>query len=80
MLKTNLGLSDEEFSHGRLHPEYGTGQAAQTAVIWDLISNRLYYAHTALSYDAVLMAPTISKSSRSSLFTTPLHASTTSQD
>jgi hypothetical protein len=58
ILKTKLGLSDEEYSQCRLHPIYGTGQgSASSPVIWALISSRLFNAHAARSYGATFISP-----------------------
>jgi hypothetical protein len=58
VLKTKLGLSDEEYSHCRLHPIYGTGQgSANSPVIWALISSRLFDAQAARAYGATFVSP-----------------------
>jgi hypothetical protein len=58
VLKTKLGLSDEEFSHCQLHPIYGTGQgSANSPAIWALISSRLFDAHAARAYGATFLSP-----------------------
>jgi hypothetical protein len=56
-LKTNLGLSEEEYSHCRLHPIYGTGQGSTNSVIWVLISSRRFDAHAATAYGATFSSP-----------------------
>jgi hypothetical protein len=58
VLKTKLGLSEEEFSHCQLHPIYGTGQgSANSPVIWVLIFSRLFDAHAARAYGAPFFSP-----------------------
>jgi hypothetical protein len=57
-LKTKLGLSEEAYSHCRLHPIYGTGQgSANSPVIWALISSRLFDTHTARAHGATFFSP-----------------------
>jgi hypothetical protein len=57
VLKTKLGLSDEEYSRYRLHPIYGTGQgSANSPVIWALICSRLLDAQAARAYGATFVS------------------------
>lgn len=58
LLKTQMGVSTEEFKHSRLFPIYGTGQgSANSPVIWCLISNRLFEAHETHSHGATFQSP-----------------------
>jgi hypothetical protein len=58
VLKTKLGTLDEEYSHCRLHPIYGTGQgSAISPVIWALISSRLFDAQAARASGAPFVSP-----------------------
>jgi hypothetical protein len=58
VVKTKLGLSDEEYSHCRLHPIYGTGQgSANSPVIWALISSRLFDAQAARGCGPTFFSP-----------------------
>jgi hypothetical protein len=56
--KTMLGLSDEEYSHCRLHPIYGAGQGSTNSpVVWVLMSSRLFDAHTTRAHGANFVSP-----------------------
>jgi hypothetical protein len=58
LLKTKLGLSEEDYSHCQLHPIYGTGQgSANSPVIWALISSRLFDAHAVQAHGATFLSP-----------------------
>jgi hypothetical protein len=58
VLKTKLGLSDEEYSLCRLHPIYGTGQGSTNSpVFWALIFSRLFDAQAARAYGATFVIP-----------------------
>ena len=51
-------MSEEEYSHCRLHPIYGTDQgSANSPVIWALISSRLIDAQAATAYGATFSSP-----------------------
>jgi ribonuclease HI len=57
-LKTKLGLSDDAYSHCKLHPIYGTGQgSANSPVIWALISSKLFDAQAATAFGATFLSP-----------------------
>jgi hypothetical protein len=53
-LKTKLDLSDEEYSHCRLYPIYGTGQDSANSLV---ISSQLFDAQAARAYGASLRQP-----------------------
>jgi hypothetical protein len=56
--ETMLGLSDEEYSHCRLHSVYRAGQGSTNSpAVRVLISSRLFDAHTTRAYGANLVSP-----------------------
>ena len=46
VLKTQLGTSDEHYSHTKLHPLYGIGHGAgNSPAVWAMISSTLFTLH-----------------------------------
>ena len=57
-LKTNLGVSEENYKHCEIHPIYGTGQGSgNSPIIWLVISSVLFNCYESKAHGATFECP-----------------------
>ena len=57
-LKTQLGISNESYTHSRLYPIYGTGQGSgNSPIIWLFIGSVLFDCHNSVANGAIFESP-----------------------